>query len=199
MARTCDSCGESFETLSSLRLHDCPDEGGLVEDALLPEPKPDEMPDEVIDKEQFEELKNDARISRVEKMLDMPLPGDREAISIVVEIDGYSYGLHCDHDTAEWAIVAEGPDYEEVKEKHMGWLSEDIGEVTGDAPSPDFLDSLDVPDKIRKDCDMCDGSHELTAQPDSFPSSMGLMEYEGVCDETGHPIIITKDPDELLE
>lgn len=199
MARKCDSCGESFRTLTMHRLHDCPEEGGLVEDAFLPQPDPDELPNEILDKDQFEELKKDSRITRIEKLLDLPLPRDHEAISFVVEINGHSYGLHCDHDTADWYIVAEGDDYKEVKEEHKEWLSKDIGEVTGDPPNPDSLDSFDVPDKITKDCEMCRGTHELTAQPESFPSMMGFMEYEGFCEESGHPLIVTKNPDELLE
>lgn len=199
MPRVCDSCGESFKTLTKLRLHDCPKESGLVEEALLPEPDPDQLPSEILDKDQYEELENDSRISRVEKMLDTPLPGDNEAISIVVEIDECSYGLHCDHDTAEWHLVAEGDSYEEVKEEHMQWLSQDIGKVTGDAPNTENLDSFDVPDNITRDCEMCGISHELTAQPDSFPSSVGLMEYEGFCEESGQPITITENHDQLLD
>jgi len=199
MARICDSCGEEFKTLTRLRLHDCPNEGGLVEDAFLPEPDPTQLPDEILNEDQFEELKADSRVTRVEKMIDTPLPGDYEAISIVVEIDGHSYGLHCDHDTAEWSIVVEGDDYEVVKEKHMKWVSEDIEKVTGGGPDVEGLDNLSVPEEIKKDCNMCEGTHELTAQPGSFPSSMGLMEYEGFCEESGQPIIVTKSPDELVK
>ncbi|ELY87693.1 hypothetical protein C483_17378 [Natrialba hulunbeirensis JCM 10989] len=196
--RVCDACGGTFRTLSRLRLHDCPEEG-IVDDAFLPEPQPDELPNRVLEKDEFDELKSDSRIERVEKMMDVPLPGKNEAISFVVQIDGQTYGLHCDHDTADWDIVAEGNDWGEVKKAHSEWLSDDIGKVTGDAPDPENLDGAEVPDEITTDCDMCDGEHQLTAQPDSFTSAMGFLEYEGFCEETGQPIIITKNPDEFLE
>ncbi len=197
--RICDSCGESFRTLTKLRLHDCPDEGGLIDDAFLPEPQPDELPNRVLEKGEFEALQNDSRIESVTKMMDVPLPGDSEAISFIVEIDGRAYGLHCDHDTAEWDIVAEGSNLDEVRKQHSEWLSNDIGEVTGGSPDPESLDGVEVPEEITVDCNMCDGSHVLSAQPDSFPSSMGFLEYEGFCKETGNPVIVTKNPDEFLE
>lgn len=199
MVRTCDDCGEDFETLSRLRLHDCPEEGGIVEEGFVPEPKPESLPNEVLNEDQFSQLVSDDRISRVEKMLDMPLPGDQEAISIVVEIDGRSYGLHCDHDTAEWYTVAEGDDFEQVKNQHMEWLSDDIGKVTGGAPDPSTLDELDVPNEITKHCDQCGGVHELSAQPDSFTSMMGMVEYEGFCEDAGTPIIVTRNIEDSLE
>lgn len=31
MAHTCEDCGETFETLSSLRLHECPDDEAAAE------------------------------------------------------------------------------------------------------------------------------------------------------------------------
>lgn len=197
--RICDNCGESFATLTKLRLHDCPDEGGLIDNAFLPEPQPDKLPDRVLQTDEFEALENDPRIESVTKMMDVPLPGDSEAISFVVEIDGHVYGLHCDHDTSEWSIVAEGSNLDEVRKAHSEWLSEDIGKVTGGSPDPESLDGVKVPDEITTDCSMCGGSHALTAQPDSFPSSMGFLEYEGFCEETGNPVIITKNPDEFLE
>ncbi|ELY47357.1 hypothetical protein C495_03827 [Natronorubrum sulfidifaciens JCM 14089] len=151
-----------------------------------------------MEKDEFNELKNDSRIDRVEKMLNMPLPGTQEAISFVVQIDGHTYGLHCDHSTSEWDIVAEGSDWDKVKQSHSEWLSDDIGKVTGDSPDPENLDGAEIPEEITTDCNMCDGTHTLSAQPDSFTSAMGFLEYEGFCEETGHPIIITKNPDEFL-
>lgn len=199
MSRTCDSCGESFGTLTRLRLHDCPNESSLVDEAFLPKPDPDKMPNAILDRAQFEGLKNDARIDRVENMLNVPLPGDHKAISIVVEVDGFAYGLHCDHETSEWDIITEGDDFDEVKEEHMQWVSRDIENVSGGPLDSEFSDSIEVPDQITKECEICGGEHVLTAQPGSFPSTMGLMEYEGICEESGHPIIVTESPDELVK
>jgi len=72
--RTCDGCGQSFGTLTKLRLHDCPDEGGLIDDAFLPEPQPDKFPNRILETDEFEELKADSRIDSITKMIDVPLP-----------------------------------------------------------------------------------------------------------------------------
>ena len=195
--RECEDCGDSFGTLSKLRLHDCPEEGSLIDDALLPEPQPDKLPNKVFGEDEFRELTQNSRIDRVEKMLDLPLPGEAEAISLVYETDGHAYGLHCDPDTHEWTLTVDRSNFERVKKQHSEWLSDEIGEATGDSPDPEKLDRA-APETITKDCDMCGGSHELTAQPNSFPSALGMLEYEGFCEETGHPIIITKDLNEFL-
>lgn len=198
MTRTCDTCGEPFKTLSRLRLHDCPNESELAGKALLPEPDPEALPNRILTETDVSELRNDSRISQIENMMDVPLPGDNELISFIFRIDDRSYGLHCDHETAEWSIVAEGEDHQQVKEAHQEWLSDDIEATTGGGPDAGQLGNLDVPETITKDCSMCEGSHELTAQPDSFPASIGMMEYEGFCDETNHPIIITEHLDNFM-
>lgn len=198
MARTCDTCGESFETLTKLRLHDCPDESGLVQNAFLPEPDPEALPDRILTEEDVSELQSHSDISRVKNMLDVPLPGENELLSFILRVNDRSYGLHCDHETAQWSIVAEGENHDQVKRAHQEWLADDIEVVAGGGPDADQLGGLDVPETITEDCDMCGDSHELTAQPDLFPTSVGLMEYEGFCDETNHPIITTNDLDEFL-
>lgn len=195
--RECEHCGENFRTLSKLRLHDCPEEDTFVDDVLLPEPQPNKFPERVLEADEFEKIKGHSKVERVEKMINMPLPGNKEAISFIMQIDDHVYGLHCDHDTAEWSIVADGTDFSDVKESHSEWLSDDIGEVTGGSPDPEKLD-VDVPENIEHECDMCSSTHELDAQPDSFASSAGFLEYEGFCEETGNPIIITKNPDEFV-
>ncbi|WP_424017995.1 hypothetical protein ACOZ4N_19325 [Halorientalis pallida] len=195
--RSCEHCGEDFKTLSKLRLHECPEENNIVDNALTPEPKPDKFPSRVLETEEFDDIRNHSQVEKIEKMIDTPLPGNHEAISFVVQIDGHAYGLHCDHDTAEWAVVTSGEDFSEVKKQHSEWLADDIGKVTGNTPNPENLD-IEVPDTIITDCDMCEGTHELTAQPDSFASSVGFLEYEGYCDETNHPLIETRNPDEFM-
>jgi len=197
--RTCDDCGESFQTLTKLRLHDCPGGDGPFLEALLPEPQPEELPERIIETDEFQALKDDDRIDSVINMMDFPLPDEKEAISFLVEIDGHAYGLHCDHETAEWDIIAEGDDTDRVRAAHSDWVSNDVEKVTGSATDPEVLDNIEVPDEITTDCSMCGGTHELTAQPESITTVAGVFEYEGFCEETGNPVIVTKSGSEFID
>jgi hypothetical protein len=149
-SRTCDGCGESFDTLTRLRLHDCPDGGNAIEAALLPEPQPDQLPERALEEDEYTALADHDRIDSVTNMMNVSLPGDKEALSFVLEIDGYAYGLHCDHDTAEWEIIAEGDDLEDVGKAHGEWLAEDVSDVADGASNPGVLQELGVPDEFRE-------------------------------------------------
>lgn len=63
MARICDDCGDSFNTLTRLRLHDCPGSGDLIKDALYPVPRPENLPERAIHTDEFDLIQSDDRSS----------------------------------------------------------------------------------------------------------------------------------------
>lgn len=198
MPHECDDCGDTFGTLTRKRLHDCPGSGNIVDDALLPEPDPENLPQRPLTTEEFEQIQGHDVVDRVDNLLDFPLPGDHEAIAFTMQMNDYTWALHSDNDTGTWTIIADGPDYDVVSGDALDWIGQDIGRVTGGAADPDSIKDMDIPETIEIDCPYCDGAHILETEADELTAIARMFEYEGSCEETGEPIIEIRSFDELL-
>jgi hypothetical protein len=85
----------------------------------------DSLPDRSLRDVELEALRDQDGVDRVVPVLEF----GEGVISLVVGIEGTWYGLHCDHDTAEWKKIVEGSDFDEVMAAHRAWLEEDMERV----------------------------------------------------------------------
>lgn len=87
----------------------------------------DSLPNRALKTSEVEALENGDQITRIVRVLEFR----GKVLSLVLEAGGKAYGLHCDHETAEWRKIASGDDFDEVLAEHEEWVDDDMERVTG--------------------------------------------------------------------
>lgn len=199
MSRKCDYCGETFTTISRMRLHEDEDcEIAAVDEWFVPEPDVAALPDRPLGRDEHSHIENHPDVETVEMAFQDP-DVQEFAISVAIEVDGYTYAVFHSPATEQWEITASGEDFDETRWNHIEQMNEEMSrELDADMPSVEVIKQMEnLPETITVSCPHCMGEHTAHATFNAELITLGQFEYTTTCDETRRKLTetITTDDD----